>query len=119
MHMFSRKDLNKAELETREDIEKSDDGGDANGEVPAKEDTSESLDLLVAVMLLEETPAVLHLENYAKNLGLVTIGPEARNHTSSKKARKFIAKHLIMYHSSFLVYQRVPPPHLHLHRRKL
>ena len=55
-------------------------------------------------------------------MGTVVIGRVARNHISSRKARNFIATHQIMYHSSHLVYPRVPLPHqllLNLHRRKL
>ena len=59
MHMVSKKDLNKAELETREDIEKSDDGNDfqrrgANKRRGIGVDVRE-LDLFVTVMLFENT----------------------------------------------------------------
>ena len=99
----------------------------ANGEVLAKEEATayvRELDLFVTVMLcfLKIHWQFSHLENSSKNLGAVTIGPVVNNHISSKMARKFIATHQIMHHSSYQVCPRVPLPHrllLHLHRRKL
>ena len=121
MRTASRKDLNSAELETARTSKSPTMVATANGEVLAKEEATANvleLDLLVKVMLLEDTPAVLSL---GKLCGKVSIGRVARNHMSSRKARNFIATHQIMYHSSYLVYPRVLLPHqflLHLHRRK-
>ena len=74
-------------------------------------------------MLLEEsTQVVLALGKLCEEFCAVTIRRVDRNHISSREARKLIATHQIMYHSSYLVYPRFPPPHqfrLHLHRRKL
>ena len=65
INMVSKKDLNKAELETREDIEKNPTTVvTANGEVLTKEEATvnvRELDFFVTVMLLENTPAVLPL----------------------------------------------------------
>ena len=121
--MVSRKDLNKAELETVGISKIPTTVVTANGEVVTKEETTvyvKELDLFVTAMLLEDRPAVLSLGILCEELGTVTIGRVVKNHISSRKARKFIATHQIMYHSSYLVYPRVPLPHqllLHLTRR--
>ena len=126
LHMVSKKDLNKAELETLRISKNPTMVMTPKREVLAKEEATvyvRELDLFVTVMLLENTPAVLSLgKNSAKNLGTVVSGRVARNHISSKMARTIIATHQIMCHSSYLVYPRVPLPHqllLHLHCRKL
>ena len=65
MHMVSRKDLNKAELETVGTVVT------ANGEVLTREEATvcvKELDLFVTVMLLEDTPAVLSLEKLCEEL---------------------------------------------------
>ena len=64
MHMFSKKDLNSAELETTRTSKSPTTVMTANGEVQTREEATENLkelDLCVTVMLLEETPAVLSL----------------------------------------------------------
>ena len=64
MYMVSKKDLNKAELETVKISKNPTMVMTANGEVPAKEEATgfvRGLDLFVTVMLLENTPAVLSL----------------------------------------------------------
>ena len=125
MHMVSKKDLNKTELETVKISKNPIMVVTANDEVPTKEEATvfvRELDLFVTVMLREIHRQFFHLENSAKNMGTVTIGRVARNHTSSKMARNFTATHQIMHHSSYLVYPRVPLPHPllpHLPRRKL
>ena len=61
MHMVSKKDINKAELETVRISKNRTMVMTANGEVPAKEKATVyvgELDLFVTVMLLENTPAV-------------------------------------------------------------
>ena len=87
MHMVSKKDLNKAELETVRISKNPTVVMTANGEVRAKEQTTVyvcELDLFVTVALLENTPAFFTWKtNSAKNLGSVTIGRVARNHISS------------------------------------
>ena len=96
MHMVSKKDLDEAELETVRVSKKPTVVMTVNGEVQAKEEATvyvRGLDLLVTVMLLENTPAVLSLGKLSKNLGTVIIGRVARHHISSRKARKFIATH--------------------------
>ena len=69
----------------------------ANGEVQTREEATvygKQLDLLVTVMLLEETPAVLPLGEALRGslVYLRTTGPAVKNH---KKARKLIAKYAI------------------------
>ena len=62
MHMVSKKDLDKAELETVRISKNPTVIMTANGEVPAKEEATvyvRELNLFVTVMLLENTPAVL------------------------------------------------------------
>ena len=62
MHMVSKKDLNKAELDTVRISKNPTVVMTASGEVPAKEEATENvheLNMFVAVLLLENTPAVL------------------------------------------------------------
>ena len=64
MHMASKKDINKAELETLRISKNPTTVMTANGEVQTREEATvyvRELDLFVTVMLLEETPAVLSL----------------------------------------------------------
>ena len=65
MHMVSKRDLNSAELDTMKISKKNPTTVmTANGEVQTREEATENvkhLDLFVAVMLLEDTPAVLSL----------------------------------------------------------
>ena len=72
MHMVSKKDLNKAELETVRISKSPTMVARANGEVPAKEEATvyvRELDLFVKVMLLENTPAVLSLGKLCEEFG--------------------------------------------------
>ena len=85
----------------------------ANGEVQAKEEAPvfvREWDFFVKVMLLENTRAVLSLGKLSEEFGYSHHWTSGQNLTSSKMARKFTATYQIMYHSSYLVYQRVPPP---------
>ena len=64
MHMVSKRDLNSAELETTRIWKKPTTVMTANGEVQTREEATvyvKELDLFVTVMVLEETPTVLHL----------------------------------------------------------
>ena len=59
MHMVSKRDLNSAELETMRTSRSPPTVMTANGEVQTKEEATvcgKELDLIVTVMLLEETP---------------------------------------------------------------
>ena len=110
----------------REDIEKNDNGSDSQRRSANKRRGNGTRPWIGFIRdsnaSWKYTGSSFHLENSAKNMGTVTIGWVARNHTSSKMARNFTATHQIMYHSSYLVYPRVPLPHLllpHLPRRKL
>ena len=73
MHMVSKKDFNKAELETVRISKSPTVVMTANDEVLAKEEATENvreLDLFLKVMLLEKyTRQFFQLENFAKNLG--------------------------------------------------
>ena len=73
MHMVSKKDLNKAELETvRISKIPTTVVMKANGEVQTKEEATVyvlELDLFVTVMLLENTPAVLSLGKLCEEFG--------------------------------------------------
>ena len=72
MHMVSKKDLNKAELETVRISTNPIMVVTANGEVPAKEEAAvyvRELDLFVTLMLLENTPAVLSLGKLCEEFG--------------------------------------------------
>ena len=113
MHMVSKKDLNEAELETVRISKNPILVVTANGEVRTKEVTVyfRELDLFVAAMLLESTPGSFTWKTLQRIWALLPLDqwPET-------------TPHQIMIHSSYLVYQRVPLPHLlllHLHRRKL
>ena len=72
MHMVSRKDLDKAELETVRISTNPTMVMTANGEVLTKEEATvyvKELDFFVTVMLLEETPAVLSLGKLCEDHG--------------------------------------------------
>ena len=43
-------------------------------------------------------------------MSIPTLDQGSKNHISQKKARELIAIYQTVYHSSYLVYQRVPPP---------
>ena len=126
MHMLSRKDHNSAELETMRTSRSPTTVATANGEVQTEEEATvyvRELDLFVTAILLANTPAVLSLGKLCEEFGY-SYPPDQwpENKISLKMARTFIATQRTMYHSSYLVYQRVPLPHLlllHLHRRKL
>ena len=72
MHMVSNKDLNSAELETVRISKNPTTVVAANGEVLTKEEATiyvKDLDSFVAVMLLEDTPAVLSVGNLCEDHG--------------------------------------------------
>ena len=72
MHMVSKKDLNKAELESVRISQNPTVVMTASGEVPAKEEATvyvRELDLFVTVKLLENTPAVLSLGKLCEEFG--------------------------------------------------
>ena len=68
------------------------------------------LDLFVTVMLLEDTPAVLSLGKLCEDHGYNYHWTSGQNPHPARTARKYIATHQIMHHSSYLVYPRVPLP---------
>ena len=72
MHMVSKKDIKKNELETVRISKNPTTVVAANGEVLTKEEATvyvRELDLFVTVRLLEETPAVLSLGKLCEELG--------------------------------------------------
>ena len=74
MHMISKKDLNKSELETVKISKNPTIVMTANGEVQTKEEATvyvRELDLLVTVMLLENTLAVLSLGKLCEEFGYI------------------------------------------------
>ena len=106
VHMVSKKDLNKAKLETVRVSKSPTTVVTANGEVLTKEEATvyvRELDSFVTVMLLENKPAVLSSDNSAKITGVITIGPVVRNHISSKMAGRWIATR----RTTYLVYRHV------------
>ena len=127
MHMFSKKDLNSAELETMRMSRNPTTVMTANGEVQTREDATKyvkELDLFVTVMLLEETPAVLSLGKLCDDHGYIYHWTGGQKPHLTKKEKQSIAIYRTTYHSLSLVCQRVPPRHLHqllqhLHRRVL
>ena len=124
MHMVSKKDLNKAELETVRISKNPIMVVTADGEVQTKEEATvyvRELDLFVTVVLLEDTPAVLSLGKICKEFGCRYHWTSGQKPHLIKNGKKILCdtSNQIMYHSSYLVYQRVPLLHLHLHRRNL
>ena len=72
MHKVSKRDLNSAELETMRTSRSPTTVMTANGEVQTRDEATvyvKELDLLVKVMLLEETPAVLSLGKLCEDHG--------------------------------------------------
>ena len=72
MHMVSKKDVNKAELETVRISKNSTTVVTANGEVLTREEATvyvKELDLFVTVMFLKDTPAVLSLGKLCEDHG--------------------------------------------------
>ena len=72
MHMVSVRDVNSAELETMRTSRSPTTVMTANGEVQTREEATENvreLDLIVTVILLEETPAVLSLGKLCEDHG--------------------------------------------------
>ena len=72
MHMVSKRDLNSAELETMRTSRSATTVMTANGEVQTREEATvydNESDLLVTVMLLEQTPAVLSLGKLCEDHG--------------------------------------------------
>ena len=70
--MVSKRDLNSAELETVKISKSPTTVMTANGEVQTKEEATvfvRELDLFVTVMFLENTPAVLSLEQFCEEFG--------------------------------------------------
>ena len=124
MHMVSKEDLNSAELETVRISKNPTMMVTANGEVLAKEEATvyvQDLDLLLKVMLLENTSAVLSLGKLCEEF-CYTYHWTSGQKPHLIKNGKFIATRQTLYHSSYLVYPRVSLPHhslQHLHRRKL
>ena len=92
MHMVSKKDLNPAELETMRTSRSPTAVMTANGEVQTRQETTvyvKELDLLVTVMLLEETPAASSLGKLCEDHGYTE--PAVKNHISPKMSRESIA----------------------------
>ena len=72
MHMVSKRDLNSADLETVRTSKSPTTVMTANGEVQTTEEATvyvKELDLVVTVMLLEETPAILSLRKLCETSG--------------------------------------------------
>ena len=72
MHMFSKRDLDSAELETMRTSRSPTTVMTANGEVQTREEATENVkewDLFVTVMLLEVVPAVLSLRKLCEDHG--------------------------------------------------
>ena len=64
VHMVSKRDLNSADLETMRISKNPTTVMTTNGEVQTREEATVHVDLFVTMMLLEETPAVLSLEDH-------------------------------------------------------
>ena len=91
MHMVSRKDLNKAELETVRISKNPTTVVTANGEVQTQEEATvhvREFDLFVTVMLLEDTPAVLSLRKLCEDHGYDYHWPSGQKPHLIKNGRK-------------------------------
>ena len=92
MHMVSKKDLNKAELETMRTSRSPTTVMTANGEVPAKEEATvhvKELELFVTVMLLEGIQAVLSLAKLCEDhVVYLPLDQRSKNHISSQKGKR-------------------------------
>ena len=98
------------------------------GEVHTNEEAQvydHDLDLFVTVQLVENTRLQFyHLENSAKNTGILVSGPMVKNHSWPNKGRIFFAKrtisYLLLFQSCHPVLVPVRPQHWHrrtcLHR---
>ena len=106
--MVSKKDLDSAVLETMRTSRSPTTVMTANGEARTKEEEamvySKQLALFLAVMLHEETLAVLSLGNSVRMMVLHTTGSAVKNHISSEMARELTAINQTMCHFWFLVY---------------
>ena len=91
MHMVSKRDLNSAELETMRTSRSPTTVMTVNGEVQTREESTvyvKELDLLVTVVLLEETPAVLSLGKLCEDHGYTyhwTCGQKPHLTTNGKR----------------------------------
>ena len=102
MHMVSKRDPNSAELETMRISKNPTTVMTANGELQTSQEATvyvKELDLLVAVMLLEETPQFFLSGSSARIMGIPTTGPAVENHISPNMARELIAIYQTMCHS--------------------
>ena len=87
MHMISKKDLSKAEMDI---LTKSCSPAiviTANGEVQTHEEAIvyvKELDIFLTMTVLDNTPAVLSLESFAMKTGILTNGSMVKNHISLK-----------------------------------
>ena len=117
MHVVSKKDLNSAEwrpwghrrIRRRWWREK----------VRCKPDKkplylSKNWTYLSKLCFLKKLPQFFLWGNSVRVIGIHTTGPAVKNHIPSEMAIELIATYPTMYHSCFLVYQRVLPQ-LHLH----
>ena len=123
--MVSKKDLYSADLETMRTSRCPTTVMTANGEVRTNKKqqyTLKNWTYLSKLCFFKKLPQFFHWEHSVRIMGVHTTGPAVKNHISPKMARESIAIYRTMYHSWFLVYQRVPVqrPHLllhHLHHR--
>ena len=91
MHMVSKKDLDKAELETVRTSRSPTMVMTANGEVQTREEATvyvNSLDVFVTVMLLEETPAVLSLGKLCEDHGYTYHWTSSQKITSHQEGQE-------------------------------
>ena len=96
MHMVSKKDLTKGELETVRISKSPMMVMTANGEVLTENKPqylSKTSTYSLRECFLKIQRQFFHWENSAKNLGTVTIGHVVKSHISSKMERKYIATH--------------------------
>ena len=89
MHMFSKRDLNSAELE-HEDIEKSDDGDDGQRRSAIKRRSNGLCQGIgfIRVMLLEDIPAVLSLGKLCEDHGKTCHWTSGQKNTCHQKRQE-------------------------------
>ena len=91
MHIFSKKDLNKAELETVRTSRSATTVMTANGEVQTRQEATvyvEELDLFAKVMFLEETLAALSLGKLCEDHGTTNQRTSGRKPQHTKKGKR-------------------------------
>ena len=113
MHMISKKDLNSAEMDTLTKSCSPTIVITANGVVQTNEEATVyvgELDIFLMMKLLENTPAVLSLGNFAMKTDIPMSGSTVKNHISLHTGFGYSATRITSFRSWFQACQQVLPP---------